>query len=106
MKIYAHPKLGYKCFENANRSTGSYLLCSDLKTKERRYVTYIYDGYFEGHYLVQSPSKAAANPLNQERALYLSNNNSDDYTIDRMWPKAIYCQKKKKYVVTGRGYVS
>ena len=51
-QIYSHPVEGYKCFANANKSQGTYYTCCDLDTREIRYVTYIYDGYFMGYYLV------------------------------------------------------
>ena len=50
-QIYSHPVEGYKCFANANKSQGTYYTCCDLDTREIRYVTYIYDGYFMGYYL-------------------------------------------------------
>ena len=56
-QIYSHPVEGYKCFANANKSQGTYYTCCDLDTREIKYVTYIYDGYFMGYYLVQSPTK-------------------------------------------------
>jgi len=90
-QIYSHPTLGYRCFENANRSTGSYLACSDLETKQPRWVTYIWDGYYEGHYLVQTAAKVASNPFNQENKWWLSNNDNEQYTIDRKYPNKSWC---------------
>ena len=63
-QIYAHPVEGYKCFANANKSQGTYWTCCDLDTREIRYVTYIYDGYFMGYYLVQSATKVTENFAN------------------------------------------
>ena len=63
-QIYSHPVEGYKCFANANKSQGTYYTCCDLDTREIRYVTYIYDGYFMGYYLVQSPTKVTENYAN------------------------------------------
>ena len=62
-QIYAHPVEGYKCFANANKSQGTYYTCCDLDTREIKYVTYIYDGYFMGYYLVQSATKVTENYL-------------------------------------------
>ena len=63
-QIYSHPVEGYKCFANANKSQGTYYTCCDLDTREIKYVTYIYDGYFMGYYLVQSAIKVADNFAN------------------------------------------
>ncbi len=71
-QIYAHPVEGYKCFANANKSQGTYYTCCDLDTREIRYVTYIFDGYFMGYYLVQSPSKVAENYANCQGKIFLS----------------------------------
>ena len=65
-QIYAHPVEGYKCFANANKSQGTYYTCCDLDTREIRYVTYIYDGYFMGYYLVQSATKVTENFANSQ----------------------------------------
>ena len=65
-QIYSHPVEGYKCFANANKSQGTYYTCCDLDTREIRYVTYIYDGYFMGYYLVQSATKVAENFANSQ----------------------------------------
>ena len=71
-QIYAHPVEGYKCFANANKSQGTYYTCCDLDTREIRYVTYIYDGYFMGYYLVQSPTKVTENYANCQGKIFLS----------------------------------
>ena len=94
-QIYAHPVEGYRCFANANKSQGTYYTCCDLDTKETRYVTYIYDGYFMGYYLIQSAVEASSNPFNQQDKIFLSSasnkwpyykGNDDEYTIDRQYP--------------------
>ena len=94
-QIYAHPVEGYKCFANANKSQGTYYTCCDLDTREIRYVTYIYDGYFMGYYLVQSAIKVAENFANSQEKIFLSSasnkwpyykGNDDEYTIDRQYP--------------------
>ena len=94
-QIYAHPVEGYKCFANANKSQGTYYTCCDLDTREIRYVTYIYDGYFMGYYLVQSPTKVTENYANCQGKIFLSSpsnkwpyykGNDDEYTIDRQYP--------------------
>ena len=69
-QIYAHPVEGYKCFANANKSQGTYYTCCDLDTREIRYVTYIYDGYFMGYYLVQSATKVTENFANSQEKKY------------------------------------
>ena len=71
-QIYAHPVEGYKCFANANKSQGTYYTCCDLDTREIKYVTYIYDGYFMGYYLVQSASKVTENYANCQGKIFLS----------------------------------
>ena len=94
-QIYAHPVEGYRCFANANKSQGTYYTCCDLDTREIRYVTYIYDGYFMGYYLIQSAVQASGNPFNQQDKIFLSSasnkwpyhkGNDDEYTIDRQYP--------------------
>ena len=94
-QIYAHPVEGNKCFANANKSQGTYYTCCDLDTKEIRYVTYIYDGYFMGYYLVQSAVKVVENFANSQQKIFLSSasnkwpyykGNDDEYTIDRQYP--------------------
>ena len=94
-QIYAHPVEGYKCFANANKSQGTYYTCCDLDTREIRYVTYIYDGYFMGYYLVQSATKVTENFANSQQKIFLSSasnkwpyykGNDDEYTIDRQYP--------------------
>ena len=94
-QIYSLPVEGYKCFANANKSQGTYYTCCDLDTKEIRYVTYIYDGYFMGYYLVQSAVKATENYGNCQEKIFLSSasnkwpyykGNDDEYTIDRQYP--------------------
>lgn len=93
-QIYTHPVEGYRCFANANKSQGTYYTCCDIDTREIRYATYIYDGYFMGHYLIQSSSKAANNPFNEQHKLFFSSmdkypytkSSDDEYTIDRQYP--------------------
>ena len=94
-QIYSHPVEGYKCFANANKSQGTYYTCCDLDTREIRYVTYIYDGYFMGYYLVQSATKVTENFANSQEKIFLSSasnkwpyykGNDDEYTIDRQYP--------------------
>ena len=94
-QIYAHPVEGYRCFANANKSQGTYYTCCDLDTREIRYVTYIYDGYFMGYHLVQSATKVTENYANCQDKIFLSSasnkwpyykGNDDEYTIDRQYP--------------------
>ena len=94
-QIYSHPVEGYKCFANANKSHGSYFACCDLDTREIRYATYIYDGYFMGYYLIQSAAKVTENYANCQGKIFLSSasnkypyykGNDEEYTIDRQYP--------------------
>ena len=83
-QIYAHPVEGYKCFANANKSQGTYYTCCDLDTREIRYVTYIYDGYFMGYYLVQSATKVTENFANCQEKIFLSSASNKCLTTKAM----------------------
>ena len=90
-QIYAHPVEGYKCFANANKSQELTILVVILIQKSN--ITYIYDGYFMGYYLVQSATKVTENYTNCQGKIFLSSasnkpyyKGNDDDTIDRQYP--------------------